>query len=128
MTLAELMLPTFVLLIIGTIGLAKGWGGGFDNSKPRDPTFYQEPLRARALAAHQNGWEAFPFFAAAVLLAEMRHGPQGIVNGLAIAFVLLRTVYVAMYVANKPTPRSTVWLCAFAVNLAIFFMPWWARG
>jgi uncharacterized MAPEG superfamily protein len=108
--------------------LAKGWGGGFDNAKPRDPGFFQEPFRARILAAHQNGWEALPLFAAAIILAEMRHAPQGTINVLAVAFVLLRIVYIGMYAANKPTPRSAVWFSAFAVNLAIFFMPWWAGG
>jgi len=128
MTIAELTLPIFVLLIIATIGLAKARGGGYDNARPRDPAFYQEAFRARALAAHQNGWEALPLFAPGVILAEMRHAPQVTLNALAVAFVLLRAAYVGMYLADKPSARSLVWLCAFAVNLAIFFMPWWAVG
>ena len=75
----------------------------FDNSKPRDPAFYDDPLRARALGAHQNGIEAFPFFAAAVLLAEFRGAPQNLINELAVLFVIVRIAYVLTYVGNRPT-------------------------
>ncbi|MBS0639211.1 MAG: MAPEG family protein [Proteobacteria bacterium] len=127
MTIADLTLLAAVLLTIGTIGVAKVAGGrAYNNANPRDPGFYQDPFRARALAAHQNGFEAFPFFAAAIILAEMRHAPQGILDVLAIAFILLRVVYVALYLGDKPTARSLVWFCAFACNGLIFFMPWWA--
>lgn len=33
-------------------------------------------MQERALGAHMNGIETFPFFAAAVRLVEMRHAPQ----------------------------------------------------
>jgi len=46
-------------------------------------------LSARALGAHINGIETFPFFAAAVLLAEFRQLPQSWIDELAIAFVIL---------------------------------------
>lgn len=127
MTIADLTLLAAVLLTIATIGFAKVTAGrDYDNARPRDPAFFQDPFRARALAAHQNGFEAFPFFAAAVILAEMRHAPQGVLDVLAVAFILLRVVYVALYLGNKPTPRSLAWSCAFACNVLIFFMPWWA--
>ena len=51
--------------------------------------------------------------------------PQGTLNALAVAFVLLRVVYVALYLGNMPTARSAVWSAAFICNLLIFFMPWW---
>lgn len=41
---------------------------------------------------------------------------------LALAFVMLRMFYVLMYVSDMPTIRSAVWLGAFAVNAAIFFL------
>ncbi|HVZ07390.1 MAPEG family protein [Rhodopila sp.] len=130
MTLADLMLLAAVLLTIATIGIAKATDvKGFDNARPRDPGFYQDPFRARALAAHQNGFEVFPFLAAAVILAEMRHAPQAWVDGLAVAFILLRFAYVGAYLADRPTMRSVVWGAGFACNLGIFFLPWWfARG
>ncbi len=127
MTIADLTLLAAVLLTIITIGLAKFDGGSeYDNANPRDPKFYASGLRARALGAHQNGFEVFPFFAASVILAEMRHVPQGTLNILAVAFVLIRVAYVALYLTNRPRARSTIWSIGFACNLAIFFMPLWA--
>ena len=78
---------------------------------------------ARALGAHQNGIEAFPFFAVAVLLAEFRAGPQRLINELAILFLIVRIAYVLTYLGDRPTLRSILWSIGFAINLAIFFMP-----
>src|SRR3984893_11786351 len=97
--------------------------GRFDNSKPRDPAFYNDPIASRALGAHQNGIEAFPFFAIAVLLAEFRAGPQRLIDELAVLFLIVRIAYVLTYLGNRPTLRSILWSIGFAINLAIFFMP-----
>ena len=100
----------------------------FDNSKPRDPSFYRPGIASRALGAHINGIETFPFFAVAVVLAEFRHAPQYWIDELAVAFVGIRLLFVAAYLANWPTTRTLLWNLGFAVNAAIFFMPWWARN
>ena len=84
----------------------------FDNARPRDPAFYEDPIRARALGAHQNGIEAFPFFAVAVLLAEFRAGPQRLIDELAVLFLIVRIAYVFTYVGNRPTLRSILWTSA----------------
>lgn len=127
MTIAELCLPLMVILVIVSIGPAKMDGiREFDNAYPRDPNFYRPGLRARSLAAHQNGWEAFPFFAAAVIVAEMRGAEQGVVNALGVSFLLLRVVYLLMYLGNRPSLRSAVWGLGFVCNLALFFAPIWA--
>jgi uncharacterized MAPEG superfamily protein len=124
MTIAELCLLGAVLLIIASIAPAKISGRReYDNANPRDPAFYRPGFRARALGAHLNGQETFPFFATAVLLAEMRATPQGTIDMLAIGFLLARLVYVACYVGNCPTARSIVWAVGFVCNLAIFFLP-----
>ena len=73
------------------------------------PRFYAGPDPARALGAHQNGIEAFPFFAIAVLLAEFRGGPQRLVNELAVLFLIVRIAYVFTYLGNRPTLRSILW-------------------
>jgi uncharacterized MAPEG superfamily protein len=124
MTVAEWCLFASLMLTLVSIAAVK-WlrFGVFDNSKPRDPAFYEDPIAARALGAHQNGIEAFPFFAAAVLLAEFRGCPQNLVNELAILFVIVRIAYVFTYIGNRPTLRSILWSIGFAINIAIFFMP-----
>jgi uncharacterized MAPEG superfamily protein len=124
MTAAEWCVFGTLMLYLLTIAPIK-WIGfrRFDNSRPRDPAFYDEPLGARALGAHQNGIEAFPFFAAAVLLAEFRAGPQRLINELAILFLIVRIAYVFTYLGDRPTLRSILWSIGFAINIAIFFMP-----
>src|ERR1700760_635690 len=127
MTIAELCLLAAVVLTIVSIMPAKLDGRReYDNAKPRDPAFYTPGLRSRSQGAHQNGYEAFPFFAAAVLLAELRSVPQGIVDGLAIGFVLARIAYVLLYLTDRPRARSFVWSVAMLFNLGIFFSPVWA--
>ena len=86
MTIAEWMIFAAVLIYLLTIAPFKPLGyRDFDNAKPRDPEFYKDPLRARAWGAHLNGIETFPFFAAAVLLAEFRVVPQHLIDLLAVA-------------------------------------------
>ena len=124
MTIAEYCIFGVVALYLLTIVPIK-WVGfrQYDNSKPRDPAFYQDAIRARALGAHQNGIEAFPFFAAAVLLAEFRSAPQSLINELAVLFVIVRIAYVLTYVGNRPRLRSILWNIGFVINVAIFFLP-----
>ena len=124
MTLAEWCIFGTVLLYLLTIAPIK-WIGfrSFDNAKPRDPAFFDDPIRTRALGAHQNGLEVFPFFAAAVLLAEFRAGPQRLIDELAILFLIVRIAYVFTYLGNRPRLRSILWNIGFAINVAIFFLP-----
>jgi len=124
MTVAEWCVFATLILYLLTIVPIK-WIGfrRFDNSRPRDPAFYNGPIASRALGAHQNGIEAFPFFALAVLLAEFRTGPQRLIDELAVLFLIVRIAYVLTYLGDRPTLRSILWSIGFAINLAIFFMP-----
>jgi uncharacterized MAPEG superfamily protein len=124
MTAAEYCVFACVAIYLLTIVAVKRLGSGqYDNAKPRDPAFYQDAIRARALGAHQNGIEAFPFFAVAVLLAEFRAGPQRLIDELAVLFLIVRVAYVFTYLGDRPTLRSILWSIGFGINLAIFFMP-----
>ena len=124
MTIAEWCVFGALLLYLLTIAPVK-WirFRRFDNSRPRDPGFYEDPIAARALGAHLNGIETFPFFAVAVLLAEFRLSPQRLIDELAVLFLIVRIAYVFTYIGNRPTLRSILWNIGFAINVAIFFMP-----
>jgi uncharacterized MAPEG superfamily protein len=124
MTVAEWCVFGTLMLSLLTIASVK-WIGHrrFDNARPRDPAFYDDPIRARALGAHQNGIEAFPFFAVAVLLAEFRLGPLRLIDELAVLFLIVRIAYVFTYLGNRPTLRSILWAIGFAINIGIFFLP-----
>ncbi len=128
-TIADFCLLASVMLTIASIIPAKLDGRReYDNGNPRDQRFYTPGLRARSQGAHLNGFEAFPFFAAAVILAEMRSVPQATVNALAVAFIVARMAYILLYLNDRPTLRSLVWSVGFVCNLAIFFSPLWAAG
>ena len=68
------VLPYFPALV------AKVGGTGYDNNEPRTWLAKQHGFRARANAAQQNSFEAFGFFAVAVLVAHAVHGPMVSVN------------------------------------------------
>ncbi len=96
--------------------------GGFDNANPRVWLARQKDWRARANAAQANSFEALPFFMAAVIIAHQLGAPQARLDILAFLFVVLRILYVMMYVAGMARARSTVWTIALVVNIAILFI------
>ncbi len=122
MTIADFTLLAAIFLTIVSIVPAK-FSRQYDNATPRDPGFYATGLRARSQGAHLNGFETFPFFAAAVILAEMHHAPQAPLDTLAVAFILIRLMFVMSYLADRPTLRSATWFAGFICNLLIFFLP-----
>ena len=128
LTLADLSILGAVIAYMTPIAVAKYSSiKTFDNARPRDPGFYKDPLRGRALAAHQNGLEGFAFFAAAVIVAQIRGGAQPVVDAMAIAYVVLRFAYVGLYIGDRPGLRSGTWALGFAANVAILLSPLFAR-
>ena len=120
--LAAAMLPIVCAGIAkyGVLGTAPE-NGGFDNHQPRALLARQTDWRARANAAQANSFEAIPFFFAAVVIAHQLQASQARLDLLALAFVVLRLGYIAMYVANLASARTVVWALAFLVNIGIFF-------
>lgn len=100
-------------------GLAKS-RRDFDNARPREWLARAQGWRQRAHWAQLNSHEAFPPFAAAVLVAELTGAAQGWVDALAVGFLLLRLAYGAAYIADRPTLRSTLWTAAFACVAGLF--------
>ncbi|QHE76636.1 MAPEG family protein [Hydrogenophaga sp. PBL-H3] len=116
------------VLPIACAGLAK-WGmftrprrqGGYDNNHPRQWLAKQTDWRARANAAQANSFEALPFFMGAVIIAHQIGASQLRLDVLAFLYIVLRLLYIMMYVADLATVRSLVWALAFLVNIAILF-------
>jgi len=124
MTVADWCILGAVLIYLLTVAPAKALGHReFRNSAPRHPSFYESPLRARVLGAHINGIETFPFFAAAILLAEMKHGAQHVVDGLSVGFLVVRIAFILAYIGDRPTTRTLLWNVGFLLNLLIFLSP-----
>jgi uncharacterized MAPEG superfamily protein len=99
---------------------AKIGGERFDNSNPRDWLDAQSGFRKRANAAQHNSFEAFPFFAAAVIIAHVAGAPQGRIDLFAVMFILARLFYIAFYVADMATFRSLAWFVGIGSVVALF--------
>lgn len=110
------------LLPIVAAGAAKAGLRGYDNNDPRPWLSRLQGARARANAAQQNGFEAFPFFAAAVLAAHVMHGPQARVDQLAMVFIAARLVYLPVYMAGWGALRSLVWFVGISATVWIFLV------
>jgi uncharacterized MAPEG superfamily protein len=102
------------------IVIAKAGGERYNNRHPRVWLDKQQGYRARAAAAQSNSFEAFPFFAAAVIIAHLTDAPQGRLDLLAIVFVVARIVYVVCYLADWHWARSLVWAIGFVTCVVIF--------
>jgi uncharacterized MAPEG superfamily protein len=98
--------------------------GGFDNHDPRAWLARLQGWQARANAAQANSFEALPFFIGAVVIAHQLRAPQTTLDILALLFVTLRVIYIAMYVAGLPMIRSGIWALALLVNIGILFIGW----
>ena len=127
-TLAYWCILVAALLPILCAGLSKAGSfgksrhqGGYDNHNPRAWLQQQKGWRARANAAQANTHEALPFFMVAVVIAHQLQAPQGWLDLLAAAFIALRLLYIALYVADFAALRSAVWGLALLVNIAILF-------
>ena len=94
----------------------------FDNRNPREFQAHLTGAALRAHWAHLNSFEAFPPFAAGVLVAQQVGAAQARIDLLAISFVALRLSYGFCYLADQATLRSVVWAGAAACTVALFFI------
>lgn len=92
------------------------------NNDPRAYAATLDGRRKRAHNAHLNGFEAFPAFAAAVLLAEHAGAPQGTVDTLALVFVAARVLHGVLYIADQATLRSLVWSVGIGAVVWLFIL------
>lgn len=127
MTIANTCVLIAAVLPIVTMGLAKAAtagkrrsDGGYDNNNPRDWATKQAGWKARAAAAHSNGFEILPIFVFAVLAAQGAGLEQGRTDQLAMAFIAARLAYIAIYLADIAALRSVVWAVGLGLAIAIF--------
>jgi uncharacterized MAPEG superfamily protein len=99
---------------------AKIGGERFDNRNPRDWLGQQAGHRRRANSAQLNSFEAFPLFAAAVIVAQLTNAPQPRVDVLAMTCVVARVFYLAFYLADLSRLRSLAWFVGIGSAVAIF--------
>jgi len=122
MTFAYWCVVFAMFLPIIWVGVAKVNGTGYDNDKPRVWLAHLDGIAQRANWAQQNAYEAFPPFAAGVIIAHLTNSPQMTVDILAGAFLIFRVVHGVMYILNKSMLRSLVWLAGFGCTVALFLV------
>ncbi|MAG43036.1 MAG: hypothetical protein CMH95_01855 [Oceanospirillaceae bacterium] len=120
MTLAYWCVLAAALMPFLFTGIAKFSGGRYNNYSPREFLEKQEGFRKRAHWAQLNSFEAFPMFATSVIIAHLTGAEQDYINTLAIAFIGIRIVYGAMYLANLAALRTLVWSAGLACVIALF--------
>ena len=120
MTTAYWCVLIAAMLPLVWVGAAKSGAAGYDNDRPRVFLAGLTGWPQRANWAQMNALEAFPPFAAAVIIAHLAGGNQNTIDLLAVVFVLSRIVHGIFYITDKGTLRSLVWLVGFGCIVALF--------
>ncbi len=92
----------------------------YDNAAPRAGVDQLPPRQQRAYWAQLNAFEAFPLFAAAVIIAHLAGGRQATIDLLAVAFVGFRILYTLAYLYDRPLLRSLVWAAGMFSVIGLF--------
>jgi uncharacterized MAPEG superfamily protein len=97
--------------------------GSRDNHHPRDAVASMPDAKRRAYAAHENGFENFPFFAVAVITATTLGASISTVNILAALYIVARGVHAVLYINDAASARSLAYSVGLLLNIAIFVLP-----
>ena len=109
MTIAYWCVLVAIFLPIVWAGVAKAGAKGYDNARPREFLAKLEGRAARANYAQANSYEAFPPFAAGVVIAHATGGAdQATIDALAVVFIVARIAYGVCYIADpgEAMPRT----------------------
>lgn len=112
------------ILFVAYAKVSGGFRLGKDNSMPRDFLSKLEGRAFLAKCAHDNSWEAFAPFAAAVILALHVGVHQVLVDRLSVTFIIFRIFYGLSYIFNRPTLRSTFFFFGWGTVVYLFFLSW----
>jgi uncharacterized MAPEG superfamily protein len=121
-TLAWWILLVAFFLPIVCAGIGKAGRRDYNNADPREWERSLDGYRKSAIAAMNNTFEALPFFAAAIFSAHLMGAPQGRLDLLACVWLALRLLYIGLYVSDRASARSLVWMAAGAVTVWIFVL------
>ena len=101
---------------------AAKWSRRFDNHSPRVYLESTTGWQKRSHWAQLNSFEAFPAFAAAVIVNHILLGPNAMANQLALIFIASRIIYGLFYIADWALLRSIAWFAAALCSVALFVL------
>src|ERR1700761_2000062 len=116
MTIAFWCVLAAAFLPYAPFGLVKG----LDPGNPRAGIRDLDGRSARAHSAHLNAFEAFPPFAAAVIICHLTRGPNTAANILALAFLVVRFAHMGFYIADRAPLRSAAFFIGALIVVALF--------
>ncbi|MGE7960223.1 MAPEG family protein [Pseudomonas sp. NPDC089530] len=119
------MLISALLIYVARMPVAKAMQeqGGYNNHLPRQQQAQLTGFGARAVAAHQNSFEAFMLFAVGVLMAHVTQTQGWLIDTLAIVFVIARVIYLLCYWADLAWQRSLIWFIGLMCSLLLMTSP-----
>ena len=122
MTLAYWILFIMIFYPMVFAGIAKAGERRFNNNQPRNFLASLTGYRQRANWVQENAYEGFAPFAAAIIIAHQLSVAQNQIDGLAIAYLILRIIYGICYVADLATLRSLAWMGSLGCVVALFIL------
>lgn len=105
----------YIFVVVGRLQ------AGFDMAAPRALFEKLPPFAQRAVWAHENSFETFMPFAAAVLLTLFVGVNNSTVAIASLSFVAARFLYSICYIANLPLGRSLMFGVGTAATLTLFW-------
>ena len=116
----------FVAALLPYVGTMSAKAGGrmptTANANPREWLDQLSGWKKRAHWSQLNSFEAFPPFAAAVLIAVYMQAPQTQIDLLALAFIGFRIAHNICYIADWATLRSAVWFGGIGCVVWLFLL------
>ena len=102
-------------------GIAKIKAGRpYNNHNPRAFLAQSTGLSERADNAQHNNFEAFPAFAAAVIIAHQVNVGQMTIDTLAVIFVGARVLYGYCYLSDRASLRTLFWMVGIFSMIGLF--------
>jgi uncharacterized MAPEG superfamily protein len=96
--------------------------GTADNKLPRAQEAKLAGAGARAMGAHNNAFEALPFFAAAVIIAHICGADPAWSADFAVAFIVFRVAHGVLYLMDLDILRSVSFGFAQICTIALFVL------
>ncbi len=102
--------------------------GTVDNAHPRLQAAKLEGKGARAVAAHQNAFEALAVYAPAVLVAHVTHANLMHSTILSVVWVACRFLHGVLYINNVDKARSAMFAFATLASIGQFVISAMSTG
>ncbi|MGB0895034.1 MAG: MAPEG family protein [Parashewanella sp.] len=95
--------------------------GRYDNHHPRAQQAKLTGFGARALAAHQNEFEALLIFSISVLAVMASQSANDSAAMFAIGYLVSRVAFQLLYLFDFSSLRSLSWFVGFGCSLGVFW-------